>query len=307
MDIYNTINYYGACMNLRSVDLNLLTVLAVLLEERSVTAASKKLGMSQPAVSQALARLRALFKDELLVRVGRGLEATQRAIGIQPELAEVMAAIRHILIPEVFQPGTTIRSFTIACPDHMALLLGERLLPVLRSQAPGISIRFVGVSDAIRDEIVKRSLDLAVIAYLPELMHGLSIVKGFVDPIVCVVGSTVDHGASDLSALRVLAIEGAAALTPPSIETMEREPVSVEASHLIVLPLLANRAGTAAFVPRSMARLAQAHAAVRIIELEEGNRQLEHCVAWNPVDDSDAGHRWLRQIVIEELTSYFVI
>jgi DNA-binding transcriptional LysR family regulator len=105
-------------VNLSAIDLNLLWTLHVVLEERSVTRAATRLAVTAPAVSNALARLRDLLGDPLLVRQGRGLLPTPRALELAPHLAGAVAALRvGLRAPARFDPATTTRCFGIACTD----------------------------------------------------------------------------------------------------------------------------------------------------------------------------------------------
>lgn len=109
---------YIIAVNLSDVDLNLFLVLHTVLEERSATAAGKRLHVSQSAVSNALARLRDLFGDPLFVREGRGLVPTPRAEQLAPIVANVVAQLTRAVEAEpVFDPGTTTRAFTLCVAD----------------------------------------------------------------------------------------------------------------------------------------------------------------------------------------------
>src|SRR5262245_28042057 len=104
---------------LGAIDLNLLRVLAVLLAERHVTRASRKLSMSQSATSHALARLRELFQDPLLVRSGRDLALTPRAMGLLPRLERGFAELGGALSGEAaFDPQTARRRFVVGMSDY---------------------------------------------------------------------------------------------------------------------------------------------------------------------------------------------
>jgi LysR family transcriptional activator of mexEF-oprN operon len=122
---------------LRSLDLNLLAVFATLMEERSVTRAGERLGLSQPATSGALARLRETFRDPLFIRTGRSFEPTARALALMDRLAPAMAALAEAVAPAIpFDPATDRRDFRIACQDDIAIPLLPRLMPVLAAEAP---------------------------------------------------------------------------------------------------------------------------------------------------------------------------
>lgn len=122
---------------LRSLDLNLLTVFATLMAERSVTRAGERLGLSQPATSGALARLRETFRDPLFIRTGRSFEPTARALALMERLGPAMEALAEAVAPAVpFEPATDRRHFRIACADDIAIPLLPRLMPVLGAEAP---------------------------------------------------------------------------------------------------------------------------------------------------------------------------
>jgi DNA-binding transcriptional LysR family regulator len=124
-------------MKLNDLDLNLLTTLAVLLDERHVTRAAVKLGRSQPAVSNALHRLRAIFRDDLLIRGPGGLMMTPRAEAIQIPLREVIALIeRTVLKDPHFDPKISSETIRLSTPDRLTLALVPALISRLQRFAP---------------------------------------------------------------------------------------------------------------------------------------------------------------------------
>lgn len=142
--------------SLAGVDLNLLVVLEALLAERHVSRAASRLNKSQPAVSHALARLRHLLDDPLLVRRPGGLEPTARAMEIAPALAEALDRMRHLLAPAGFDAATERRTFRLAMSDYGAAVILPALLPLMRAQAPHVDIV---VSQASREVMVSQVVD----------------------------------------------------------------------------------------------------------------------------------------------------
>ncbi|MEO9385443.1 LysR family transcriptional regulator [Chromobacterium phragmitis] len=125
----------------RGVDLNLLVTLAVLLRERSVSRAAACLHLGQPAVSGALARLRELFGDELLVRVPQGMAPTVRALALQSELTPLLERLQTLLFAEAsFEPASAARAFSLGMSDWVEIWLAPKLLPRLRALAPKLRI-----------------------------------------------------------------------------------------------------------------------------------------------------------------------
>ncbi len=129
-------------MNLAALDLNLLLVLRALLAERSVTRAAKRVGLSQPATSHAVARLREILGDPLFVRSGRDLALTPRAEALRVPLEDALGAVERALdAPRPFDPKTTKQSFTIATSDYALFVLLPSLLERLAHRAPGVDLR----------------------------------------------------------------------------------------------------------------------------------------------------------------------
>lgn len=127
--------------DLRTLDLNLLPVFLTLLEERSTTKAAAKLGMGQPAVSAALARLREVFTDPLFVRIPRGMEPTDRALELGSLLLPAIGSIQQSLRPrEVFLPENAKVTFRLGLPDNHEHFLVPELLSRLRDMAPGVRL-----------------------------------------------------------------------------------------------------------------------------------------------------------------------
>lgn len=128
-------------MSLGGTDLNLLVALEALLEERSVTRAGLRLGMSQPAMSAALGRLRRRFDDELLVSSGRGYELTPTARGMLPEVRRTLHLIQHALgVADDFDPATDERTFRVAMSDYAAAIFLPHLGAVLATEAPAVRL-----------------------------------------------------------------------------------------------------------------------------------------------------------------------
>lgn len=130
-------------MNLAGIDLNLLVVLDALLNETHVGRAGHRVGLSQPAASHALARLRMLFDDPLLVRAGTAMVLTPRAEALRGPVAQFIGATRAVLENETFEPRASRRRFRCMMPDLVFHLLMPPLLRRLQGEAPGIVVECV--------------------------------------------------------------------------------------------------------------------------------------------------------------------
>ena len=137
---------------LAHLDLNLLVVLDTLLVERSVTRAGRTLGLSQPATSAALARLRRFFDDPLLVRTGRHLEPTAFALALREPVQDILRRIEVTIDRRSeFDPKSSNREFTLAASDYAVLVLAPALHAALSKDAPNVRLRFVPLELAGRD------------------------------------------------------------------------------------------------------------------------------------------------------------
>ena len=130
-------------MNFKSLDLNLLRVLNALLRQGSTVAAGREIGMSQPAVSAALGRLRHALNDPLFVRSGQGLEPTDFARSIATPLAEALEQLEHVLEPTSFDPSSSGDTFVVASSDLFAVMVMPRLARELAKVAPGVIVKML--------------------------------------------------------------------------------------------------------------------------------------------------------------------
>lgn len=127
-------------VNLAAYDLNLLVALEALLEQRHVTYAGRQIGLSQPAMSRALGRLREIFNDDLLVRTSSGMTLTARGEQLRDKVPAALSQISEILTEETFVPGEMRTAVGIALAEHTAMVLLPHLMPRLINRAPNVQI-----------------------------------------------------------------------------------------------------------------------------------------------------------------------
>ena len=140
-------------MDLHGIDLNLLVAFDALMAERSVTRAGTRIGRTQPAMSAALSRLRALLGDELFVRGLKGLQPTPRALDLAEPLGRALAEIQRTLaFTQAFDPLTSASSFSLGLSEHSTYVVLPRLLERLATVAPAVTLRvrsFTNRDDAV--------------------------------------------------------------------------------------------------------------------------------------------------------------
>src|SRR6266849_462632 len=131
---------YMCRMNWGVIDLNLLIVFDAVMQERNVTRAGQKIGLSQPAMSHALNRLRYMLKDELFVRTPEGMVPTARAETLAQPLRNALSEMQLALEPGMFEPATSDRRFTLAISNYAAIVLAPPLAAAVSAAAPSVRL-----------------------------------------------------------------------------------------------------------------------------------------------------------------------
>lgn len=149
--------------NLANIDLNLLRMLRVLLETRSVTRSGEKLGLSQPAASRVVAKLRYLFNDPLLERTSRGYVLTPVANALLPKVLAAMASAEQVFLPTVFDPTTMEREFRIGTTDYGSLTVIVAFASYLLRNAPRALLTVSGWSEETFQELENGDLDIGTV------------------------------------------------------------------------------------------------------------------------------------------------
>ncbi len=147
-------------VNLAGLDLNLLPALDALLRRRNVTRAAAEVGLTQPAMSRALARLRDIFADPLLVRLHGGFVPTPLAEKLALKAAAALAELRGLFRPEDFDPAALKRVIRLAAADSQSILLAPPLIARLQAEAPGVDLRFEPIGRDIIARIEFGEIDL---------------------------------------------------------------------------------------------------------------------------------------------------
>lgn len=158
----------------RNLDLNLLRVFDEVMAERSLTRAAHKLALTQPAVSNALRRLRDSLGDELVRRQGAGVEPTPMALALWPTVREALQRLQSALVPETFDPAEANTTFVLTMADATAASLIPGLVDIIEEEAPGVSIRVVPLSTRDPRRLLdEESVDMAI-GYFPAVLADLT-------------------------------------------------------------------------------------------------------------------------------------
>ncbi len=285
-------------------DLGLLVTLDALLQEGSVTGAARRVGLSTPAMSHALARIRDKLGDPILVRAGRGMVLTPRAEALKPKVRSAVAEAARVLEPErPFSASELERSFVVHATDHVLTVLGVALDRIIHAEAPRVALRFVPNASDDAMPLREGSTDLAIGIY-GDLPPEIRTRKLLTDRFVCVVREdnplvgkrlTLDHFA------RLEHIQVAPRGQPGGyIDNVLREhglerKVSRAVPFFIAGLLLVAETDYLLTISERVARAMAPSLRLRILEPPIALRPYALSLIWHPRMDGDAAHQWLRE------------
>ncbi|NTX32649.1 LysR family transcriptional regulator [Burkholderia pyrrocinia] len=295
-------------MNLRSIDLNLLVILDALLTEKQVTRAGQKVGLTQPAVSNALARLRFVFKDEILARTAVGMELTPRAQALAMPIRQIMQQIEELFESDYqFNPFTSERHFTVRMSDLTELLLLPALLRCMRLTSPNIGMDVVHMSAAkTADALESGLLDMAVSAGL-EHSGTLSSQTVFHDRMVCMMSRSHPDAGKPLTLERFLALDFLNVTINPVDHSLIdnllanmncKRRIALNVPHWLVVPNMLDALPYAVIMSeRHAVSLDDARLVIR--ELPLAMEPVTWSLYWHRRYDGSNAHAWLRGRIVE--------
>jgi len=286
-------------MNVRDVDLNLLRVFDAVLQERSVTAAAGRLGLTQPAVSNALARLRTLLGDALFVRTPVGMEATPFARGVAEPVRQALA---H---GPGFEPASATRAFRFYMSDLGQIEFLPPLIERVQRAAPGVRLEAVALDvEDIAGALGTGALDLAI-GFLPGLGPPVRRRALFRDPYLCLMRA--DHPIKTLTKRKFLDASHALVTYRGGHrvveEALERaglgRRISLRLPHFTVVPMVLERTDLICTLPARVARVFERRGKLKSLPPPVPIPVADVAVHWHERFDADQGNRWLREQLIE--------
>ena len=301
-------------MELARLDLNLLLVFHHLLREKRVSAVATVLGMSQPAVSSALGRLRSSLGDELFLRTQRGMEPTPYALQLAEPVATALDGLQQALnVRASFDPATSERSFTLAMTDVGEMYFLPVLMDALAGAAPGVTLNVVAVTSAsLKDDMASGRTDLAL-GLLPQLQAGFFQQALFRQPYVCLMreGHPLAHAEgltlSDFAAashVRVMAAgTGHGRIDAAISETLEQQGlqrrIRLTVPNYVALGDVLGHSDLIATVPERFAQRVTSPFALttRPLPLAVDGSAIHQF--WHARLHKDPGHQWLRELVAQ--------
>ena len=282
-------------VHLRQVDLNLLSTLYALLEERHVTRAAKRCFLSQPAMSRSLERIRDTFGDELLIRTGRTYERTVRGEWLLRELENLLPRLEALVRGEPFDPAQSRERLRTAVTDNGSIVLLPALTQRIRTAAPDITLEIVAWHDRSFEDVEAGKIDLALSPLAaPSPLETETLFK---EDFVCLLGA--DHKLRSrrftLKQYLELAHVAVGALDRPLADLGLRRRVALSVPFLV--PAVAAVAGSDLVVtlPRKLAKAVAAMANVRFVEPPPEIKSFQYFMVWHPRLTAEPAQVWFRE------------
>lgn len=298
-------------MNLRTLDLNLLRVLDALVRERHVTRAAEHLHLSQPAMSNALNRLRSAIDDPVLVRGKGGMVPTPRAEALAGPVRLALASLEQALrAGQDVVPAELQQTVTVAMADYYGLILLPPLLNRLRREAPGVKLSVLNLSPAtVSRDLAEGRIDLALGILRHLVPDDLLSSHVFDDGFVCI--ARPDHPVirGRLTMKRFLAVQHA--LISPrggsffgvvdeelAKQGLKRD-VVVSVPHFMLLPPVIRQTDLVATMPKRLAQHSVSGCELRLLKPPLELEGYDVHQVWHPRTDADPVQKWLRGLVSE--------
>jgi len=293
-------------MNVHDIDLNLLRVFDAVLHERGVTPAAARLGLTQPAVSNALARLRKLLGDALFVRTPRGVDATPFARELAEPVRQALALLESALAHGPgFDPATATRAFRFYMSDVGQIEFLPPLVERVQREAPGVRLEAVALEvDDIADALAAGALDVAI-GFLPGLAAPVRRQPVFKDPYLCLMRA--DHQIRSLTKKNFLNASHALVTYRGGHrvveEALERaglaRKVALRVPHFTVVPMILEKSDLILTLPGRVARVFEQRGKLKALPPPVPIPLAEVAVHWHERFEADPGNRWLRGVMVE--------
>ncbi len=295
-------------MNLAAIDLKLLVVFDAVMAEGSVTRAGTRLGMTQPAVSNALGRLRHLLKDDLFVRARGSIAATPRALELTGPVRHALREIEAVLDPSDFDPARDARIFKLEMSDHATVTILPQLMQRLETIAPNVVLQVRPKFDCqVADRLDAHEIDFAL-GVMPDVPVRFSRIVLFEDVYMCAMrrGHALARGALTLqrfATAKHIAVRSAdrpANLIDHVLESrgVQRRMALTVDQFCVVPAIIANTDFVATALRRKaecLGLLANPDLAVRPLPLPP----VQAMLLWHPTMTHHKAHRWMREVLLD--------
>ncbi|MBK47893.1 MAG: LysR family transcriptional regulator [Pelagibacteraceae bacterium] len=295
-------------MNIALVDLNLLIVFDAVMREQHVTKAAKRIGMTQPAVSNALNRLRYIAKDDLFIRSHDGVIPTARAIELGPPIRQAISLVENAFDPTTFDPKNSNDTFNIAISNYTASILFPKLAEILEKEAPNIDVRSKQLGDVdLLKELEAANIDFIIAGQ--QLAEPENFISSplYDEDFVCVMRKGHPFAKKSKLTLKefaqskhlMVATTGKAfGFVDYLLETKGlKRRVAMTVNQFLVAPAIIRQSNMVLTVSRRVAEKFRLDS-VKVFPLPLPTNPLRLKIIWHKRSDANSGNKWIREKII---------
>ncbi len=294
-------------MDIKTADLNLLYIFEVMLQQRSVTRTAEVIGLSQPATSGAIARLRLMFDDPLFVKSGQEMKPTARAMSLAEPVRLVMETVKsRILQDSTFDPAVSTRTFTVLMPDIAEMAFIPRVFSYLAVHAPHVDLRARSIPPSEASAVLEAGEAELAVGFFPDLQTtGFFQQRLFKTSYVC-IACAQNTAASTRISLKEFLSAGHVVVRPEGREHLFEgflrqrrlsRRVALELSHFMSLIAILPGTRLLAVVPVQVADAIAEHIAIKRSVIPLRAPQIDVLQFWHQRFHKDPGNMWFREIV----------
>jgi len=290
-------------------DLNLLRVFLALMEERNVTRTAERLGITQPALSNALSRLRVMLRDPLFIRERYGMRPTPKAEELAPAIAASLESLDTLILgQQEFDPATASHLFTIAPNSYVELVLMPAIVARLGERAPGIKLRLMPFGTDLAETGVTSGQTSMVIGRIPEPPDNLVVQHLMEEGFGCIVRANHPRVGKKLSKKDFEELKHVNVLPPGRLrvglfqalarQSLQRE-VAISVTHFLAVPEMIAVSDYCATLPSMLCQRLARDRRLKVLKtpVDLGTFPIE--MAWHVRYRNDPAHVWLRALIVD--------
>ena len=296
----------GSKPQLRMVDLNLLTVFDAVMQEQNITRAAHMLGMSQPAVSNAVARLKVMFNDELFVRYGRGIQPTARAFQLFGSIRQALQLVQNELPGSGFEPLSSERVFNLCVCSPLDNYLTSIILNKVNEVAPHIHMVFKSSLNQNTEHQLRYQEIEFVLGYEEFRRPEFACVPLFNDEMVLVVSKTHPRINGPISESElyqeehaVVSLDRYASFSQPWYDSADKQSrIAYQGMALVSVLNVVSQTHLVAIAPRRLAEEFSEQLSLQVLPLPMKLNSRTCYLSWHESAGRDKGHQWMEELLV---------
>lgn len=290
--------------NLRTIDLNLLVILDVLLEEKHITNAAKKMNISQSAMSKAFVRIRTTFQDPILIRMPNGYELTDRANELIVPVRHILGEIQHVIGPKKFDPLTTEDEFIVSMLDYAEMMVGSAFMQSVIDKAPKSKISIAARTPNMIDDLASGAIDITFGLTPTEVPKNCVVEPLLIDQLVCVIDKQHPLAKKKITLEDYLEYPHAIQITGFGVLLVDtalsrighRRHVAKESPNFVASIMSLRKTNMILSLPKAAVTPLLGAAELVVHELPFDMQPMTLSMIWHKRNTKNASHKWFREM-----------